>query len=657
MRICGRIMRALLGRASNAKTANSLRAESLRLFVAGVLAIAGLATMTNAAAATVSTAPTAPVFPLKVSSNGRYLVDQNGVPFLMVGDAPQAAIGNLSESEADRYFADREAHGFNAVWINLLCDGYTFCNGDGTTEDGIKPFTTGSSPSSYDLSTPNPAYFQRVDDIINLAADHGLLVVLDPIETGGWLGTLQANGATKDFNYGAYLGSRYRSFPNIVWMSGNDFQSWSTSSDDTVVRSVARGIQSTDPNHLQTLELNYSASSSLDDGNWSSILGMNAAYTYYPTYAEVLHAYNQTPTMPAFLVEANYEFEQLNADGGSTQNLRRQEYWTMLSGATGQLYGSGYTDRIANGWSAANVDSIGVTQLGYMTALFQGRPWYKLVPDASHTLVTAGYGTFSSSTGITTNDYATAARTADGSLAMVYMPTARTVTVDMTDLGSDVTAQWYDPTNGSYATVNGSPFANTGSRQFTPPTRNSGGDSDWVLVLTATGGSLPPPPPPATTFTIGETNVLPTPDDGNGNLLVAQSATLPQTATLTSLSFDVTNAAGKLRLGIYDSTGPGGGPGTLKAQTAEITPVAGWNTANVTSPVSLPAGTYWLAYFPSDNNLAFLKTADASSSGKYYSLAYGALPATFSTAPNSTASHWSFYATLAPDLGTAQLTR
>ncbi len=82
--------------------------------------------------------------------------------------------------------------------------------------------------------------------------------------------------------------------------------------------------------------------------------------------------------------------------------------------------------------------------------------------------------------------------------------------------------------------------------------------------------------------------------------------------------------------------------------------MTGENTANVTSPVSLPAGTYWLAYFPSDNNLAFVKTSDASSSGKFYSLAYGALPAAFSAAPNSTPSHWSFYATLTTDSGTTQ---
>jgi hypothetical protein len=38
---------------------------------------------------------------------------------------------------ADQYFADRQAHGFNALWIILLCNSYTYCNADGTTFDGI----------------------------------------------------------------------------------------------------------------------------------------------------------------------------------------------------------------------------------------------------------------------------------------------------------------------------------------------------------------------------------------------------------------------------------------------------------------------------------------------------------------------------------------
>jgi hypothetical protein len=155
-----------------------------------------------------------------------------------------------------------------------------------------------------------------------------------------------------------------------------------------------------------------------------------------------------------------------------------------------------------------------------------------------------------------------------------------------------------------------------------------------------------PTPTPNPNITIGETNILPTDDNGNGNLLLAQNATLSQVATIQSLSFYVTVAGGNLRLGIYDATGPSGGPGAKKAETASFTPVVGWNTASVITPISLNAGTYWLAYLPSSNTLAFKKDTTPGVSGKYYSYTYGVMPATFSTAPASTTSHWSLYATL-----------
>jgi uncharacterized protein DUF4038 len=76
-----------------------------------------------------------PAYPLKVGPTGRYLVDRNGRPFMIVGDSPQALIANVSETQADRYFADRQAAGFNSVWINLLCNDYTGGRPDGTTAE------------------------------------------------------------------------------------------------------------------------------------------------------------------------------------------------------------------------------------------------------------------------------------------------------------------------------------------------------------------------------------------------------------------------------------------------------------------------------------------------------------------------------------------
>jgi hypothetical protein len=106
-------------------------------------------------------------------------------------------------------------------------------------------------------------------------------------------------------------------------------------------------------------------------------------------------------------------------------------------------------------------------------------------------------------------------------------------------------------------------------------------------------------------ITIGDTQVESIADNGNGNLVLAQETTLSQTATIQSLSFYVTRASGDLILGIYDATGSNGGPGALKAQTHGFVTTTGWNRANVVTPVSLPAGNYWLAYLPSSSRLHF----------------------------------------------------
>ena len=172
----------------------------------------------------------------------------------------------------------------------------------------------------------------------------------------------------------------------------------------------------------------------------------------------------------------------------------------MLSGATGQLYGSAYTWRLPSGWLSdwrlrlstrrlfgwrSNLDTPGVVQLSYMKNLFATRRWYDLVPDQTHAVVTDGYGIPAPlGTGsVTTDTYATTARTSDGTLVIVYMPTIRTITVDMSTLSGPTAARWYDPTTGEYIDVSGSPFENTGIRQFTPPGKNHDGDEDWVLVL------------------------------------------------------------------------------------------------------------------------------------------------------------------------------
>lgn len=449
-----------------------------------------------------------PAYPLKLSENHRYLVDRNNHPFLMVGDTPQGLMGRLTEQDAEKYFADREAHGFNtAGWVDVACAGNDYPdNKDGSTPDGIRPFTGyvpgGTDYTHYDLTKPNDAYFTRLDHVIEIAGAHDIYVFIDPMETIGWLQTLRNNGLQSAYAYGQYLGRRYRRFANVGWISGNDFNNWRVPADDALVLAVAKGIQSEAPDQLQTVELNVFTSSSLDDKSWAPIISLNGTYTYSATYIQILHSYNQTPVMPAYLVEAHYDLEQVGVptDYGTPEVLRREDYWTMLSGGIGQFYGNRYTWSLTPGWQGY-LDTPGVAQLEIWKNFFSSLPWWDLVPDQHHDTLTAGYGTFGNSevhfdpkqltahidVKVSDSDYATAARTADGSWVVVYMPTARRITLDMTRLRGLAAAEWFDPSNGTYQVVPGSPFRNAGSHEFTPPSTNAAGDSDWVLLLTASG--------------------------------------------------------------------------------------------------------------------------------------------------------------------------
>ena len=353
------------------------------------------------------------------------------------------------------------------AWINLICGPYTFGRKDASTYDGITPFTNG-----HDVSTPNPMYWARMDTMVDLAKRYGITLVLDPADAGSFLDWLKESGTDKSEAYGRFLGERFHDDVNIIWMHGNDYGSWD---DDPYVSAVAKGIRETDPAKLQTIELNPPVSTSFDDQLWPPLIDLNAAYSYTPTYDVVRRAYTETPTKPVFMVEANYEFE--NNDGGpktTDQALRHQEYWTMTSGATGQLYGNKYTWGLQYDDWKDHFDTKAVEQYTLMATFFGDRKWWELVPDLDGTFVTGGDGKATGTGDVLRNDHTTGAITPDGSLAVVYVPAWRTVDIDTSKLASGFVARWFDPTDG---------HDEEATRPYRPPGVNSVNDKDWVLVF------------------------------------------------------------------------------------------------------------------------------------------------------------------------------
>ena len=129
----------------------------------------------------------------------------------------------------------------------------------------------------------------------------------------------------------------------------------------------------------------------------------------------------------------------------------------------------------------AALNSRGAQDMAHLETVFRDRAWWQLRPDREHKLVTAGYGTFGKL------DYVTAAYTDDGTLGLAYVPSTgtdgRDLIVDLRLFPGPVTARWFNPADGRYTLIAGSPFGNAAPRQFTTPGNHGAGDNDWLLVL------------------------------------------------------------------------------------------------------------------------------------------------------------------------------
>ena len=274
------------------------------------------------------------------------------------------------------------ARGFNTLWIELLCDSYTFGYGNGGTVNygrdinGNNPFVSTLSGGYYDLTTPNNAYRSHVDYIVQTAAANGLQCLFTPLDQGGWSNTASVNGNARLFQYGQFLGNRYKNYPNIIWNMGNDFQNWREPQADGYILSIADGIKSVDTVHPMTIELDYFVSESQDETNWIPRINTNGVYTVLPDLCGnagcVQQAYDY-----AGVFRRELRGREQRGRAGTPKVLRRKEYWSMGGGAlAGHLYGS-------IGWTglprAGNAPELtAVTVLGYFKNFFNSIHWYDL---------------------------------------------------------------------------------------------------------------------------------------------------------------------------------------------------------------------------------------------------------------------------------------
>ena len=406
-----------------------------------------------------------------------------GGPFLLHGDACWSICVQLTRAQIDAYLNDRQAKGFTALLFNLIESVNSGQSPRYRNAEGNDPFTT-MTPTNF--TTPNDAYWQLIDYIFAGARARGMVCIVNPAYSGisdeVWGNAVNSAPDSALLSYGVFLANRYGAgnYGNVIWCMGGDREPPNPGKQWNIVT----GIRTVTPNAIATGHGRRSGEGVGAFAVWGTLVGFNLGNSYTAEGTEASDAaieYARVPVLPFINLEGEYDGE-----GGTNFDCRRQAYASYLSGACGHIFGNNpiwefggpqYSGGIGPAAALAQgLNTVATRQMAYARSLISAYQWWNLRPVLDASLLTSGL-----SSGIAR---ICPARALDGSVAMVWKPTAVSISVNMASLTpSSVRARWYDPTNGAFATVGGSPFPNNGVRAFAHPGNNSANASDWILVL------------------------------------------------------------------------------------------------------------------------------------------------------------------------------
>lgn len=428
-----------------------------------------------------------PLQPLKVSDNHRFLVLADGTPFFWLGDTVWELFHKLTREEAETYLKIRAGQGFTVIQAVALSefDGLKVSNAYDRSpllmnEEGL------FDPDLPDVAGPY-SYWDHVDAIIDLAAEHGIYCALlptwgDKYNMSTWGKGPEIFTPENAFRYGRWIADRYRDRSNIIWVLGGD-RPLETHRHFGVISEMARGVRAGDGGaHLITFHPTGNRSSSYHnhDEAWLDFNMIQSGHGALnaKNYEFVENDYARLPVKPTLDGEPRYEDHPINfnPDNGYYDDfdVRQAAYWAVFAGAFGHTYGhhsvwSMCTEPAAYiimKWQTALVRP-GATHMQHLRRLIESKPFLERIPDQS--LVAVQYGGANHLQATRGENY-----------AMIYSPCGLLVQVAMGRIaGRQVQASWFDPRTGVKTAIG--EFDNTGVASFMPP--GSGRNNDWVLLL------------------------------------------------------------------------------------------------------------------------------------------------------------------------------
>ena len=432
---------------------------------------------------------------VRVSDNNRFLVTGDDTPLIWVGDT----LWNwykLRPLELDDYMDKRVAQGFTVIQTQVAALGRSNYNGD---------YCFGGSDHK-DITDPLEPFWQYSDEWIAKIENRGLYAAVGlSWIVNYWNSHGSAYSTTDLYNYGKWVGNRYKDRNNIIWLSINEATTPGSSVAIDKINAVVNGIRDGDTGN-KILTIHPLAGTCTSD-DFHSVVDFNSWQTArflaptqlpfaasarpqkdvprdFTVWEAITDDYNRSPVKPVIDLEAWYEGGLNDMDyGGSAGQVvatawhcRRRAYFTVFAGAFGHTYGAWGLWNVDPNWRDV-LDYPGGYHMGHLKDLLSlaSRPFLKLVPDQS--LITSGQSS-------SYDSHKQAARASDGSYAYIYSSNGSNFSVDLTRLGSDgekIKAQWFNPRTGDYQGAGG-PYDRITSQSFDPPGSPSSGN-DWILTM------------------------------------------------------------------------------------------------------------------------------------------------------------------------------
>lgn len=460
---------------------------------------------------------------LKISKNKRYFVKEDGTPFAWLADTDWTMPQRLPWHDIEYFMKKRKSQGFTVLQIVAL---------DPEADEEIRNPAGHKALINNNLNTPNEDYFSYLDWIIKKAEEYGFYVLLLPIwgelvVGHNWMGKFSEKIMTEQnaYNYGYWIGNRYKDQKNIIWCLGGDRLPIHLNTDYRPVwrllaEGIAEGVTGTKAHYnsdeavWEKLLMTYHAchdaqthecstmSQWTEDEKWIRFIMLQSGHGLTPkNYELVKQEYDRANPMPVWDGEPAYEMMPTSwpeiKDFHGSWMVRKRAYWSLFAGAFGFTYGH------SSVWcSVSEKERNHINRFTWFEALHsEGADQMKYLRDFMESTQIMCYHPCqeifdAENAAAELDQHLQACINDENNTICIYMPSGGEATLSIGDKGFDTLQEWwFNPRNGKLqskvADSPGTSPAGTANGLFTISAPSQGKDQDWVCILSKAAAEPP----------------------------------------------------------------------------------------------------------------------------------------------------------------------